>query len=363
MKNLNLLILDDDVTNIEQYKIDIDLFNSTNEFYNFNAISHNNLTDALSSLKSSDINYAIVDLRLDNDSGIPSSGNELLCEIQQSSKIPAVVISGFLNDFDSDNIQQSYFLKCISRDKADIYSILNDFCTFEKCGLSEVFKVGGKLDSLINSIFWNNISNSIDPNDITTLITPEIILRYIGNSIKESLSYDLDGSDIDYHPLEFYFIPPIHKKISTGSIIEYDGNNYVNLTPACDLANNKATNYQLVKIDSFESITEITECLNKHPLEKKSKVEKGLRKILSNNSSLKYHFLPPHKSFNGGVINFQTVVSFNAKDISENGTLIGSITPDFIKDISARFGMYYSRQGQPNLTNLEYIYNQLYDNR
>ena len=224
MNQLNLLILDDDRNNITQYKTDIDLFNLSNEYYNFNAICHNNLSDALSSLKSSDINYAIVDLRLDNSCGIPSSGNDLLYEIQQYSKIPAVVISGFLNDFDADNIQQSYFLKCISRDKANIYKILNDFCTFEKCGLSEVFKTGGKLDTLINAIFWNNISNSIDPNDSNTLITPEIILRYIVNSIKETLSYDVDGSDIDYHPLEFYFIPPIHNKISTGSIVEYDEN-------------------------------------------------------------------------------------------------------------------------------------------
>lgn len=361
MKTLNLLILDDDETNLKEYSEEITLFNLTNKEFNFNTFTCKNLGDAKSILLNESINYAIVDLRLHNISGITESGNDLILEIQESLRIPTTIVSGFLNDFDSE-IKKSFFINCIPRDSADISKILNNFCVFEKCGLSDIFGNSGKLDSLINTIFWDNIANIIDPTDTSTHITSDNILRYISNYIKESLTYTNDGIDIDFHPIEFYFIPPIHNKILNGTILEYDGRLYVNLTPACDISNDKTKNFQLVAIDSFESCNEIKKCLENVDPSNRKKVEKNLKSILTNNSSLKYHFLPPHKSFKGGLINFQTVVSINKTDIINSSEIIGSISPDFIKDITARFGLYYSRQGQPNLSNLDYIYKNLYEN-
>ncbi|MDU8964574.1 response regulator [Clostridium tertium] len=362
MKTLKLLILDDDEMNLNEYSEEINLFNLTNEEFKFEAFSCVNLSEGKNLLLSNSINYAIIDLRLHNSiSGASESGNDLIIEIQESFRIPTTVVSGFLNDFDSE-IKKSFFINCISRDKANISEILNNFCVFEKCGLSDIFGTSGKLDNLINSIFWNNIANIIDPNDKSTCITSDNILRYISNYIKEFLTYTTDGIDIDYHPIEFYFIPPIHNKILNGTILEYDGRTYVNLTPACDISNDKTKYFQLVSIDSFESCDEIKKCLETVSPDNKSKVEKNLKKILTNNSSLKYHFLPPHRSFKGGLINFQTVISINKKEIIESSQIIGSISPDFIKDITARFGLYYSRQGQPNFSNLEYIYKNLYEN-
>ena len=67
---------------------------------------------------------------------------------------------------------------------------------------------------------------------------------------------------------------------------------------------------------------------------------------------MKYHFLPKVSFFEGGLIDFSSLIclaydkeknKFEERDLHK----IGTITDAFKKDINARFSSYYQRQGQP----------------
>lgn len=362
MKNLNLLILDDEDVNINNYKKDIELFNLTNNDYNFTIYDSKTIEQAKVILQSEDINYAIVDLNLHcSEQGTGNSGNDLINLIKSKYHIPTVIISGFLNDL-YEGISENIFMQTIERDKANTPDVLKQFCTLDKCGIPDVFSQDGKLNTIIKEAFWTQIANGFDLVNSESDIDSDVLLRFISNYIKESLSYDSNGEDIPYHPFEFYIIPPINDKINSGSILKFEGKNFVVLTPACDIANSKTNNIQIVEIKSYKEISDINKCIKEVELKPENfkKIEKRLSKILSNNHSLKYHFLPPHKNFNGGVINFQTVKSIPKTEIQEQATIIGNITSDFLKDITSRFATYYSRQGQPTLSDASYIFKSIY---
>ncbi|ASY51663.1 hypothetical protein CYK80_04150 [Clostridium perfringens] len=345
---LNLLILDDDTMITESYKKSVNAFNLISSEYQFNCFISNTLSDALYLLTTKNINYAIVDLKLTNKQD-GETGNQLIEAILSSFTIPTTIISGFTNDLKVD-IEKIDFIKIIDRAEANINDVLNEFCNLEKCGLTTVFSKDGKLNKIISNLFWNYIS--VDLINSNYDITEDSLIRFTANYIKEYFTYDTNGMDLCVKPYEFYIMPPSSDKIQCGTILKYDECNYINLTPACDISNDKTDYYQLIKIDSFENSRSILKEIFKSKREDKRQV--AIRKLTSNSDALKYHFLPRYKNFPGGLINFQTVVSINKNDLKEC-YCYGNVTGDFLKDITARFGMYFSRQGQPSLSDLKII--------
>lgn len=355
MTNLELLILDDDTDNLDEYKNDIEIFNLSNKEYNFNTYYCETLEDAFKTLNKNSIDFSIVDLRLTDG----HSGNDLVNKIIESYQIPTQIITGFPNDFDS-KIEKNLFVSIMKRGDKPTNDILNKFLTFAKYGVSKIFSKEGVLNTSIKDLFWNYMPQVIENCNYS--INPDSLIRFCANYLKESMTYNSEGHDLPYQPFEFYSIPSITNSMQCGSIFEYDGDNYINLTPACDIAQDKTLNYQIIKIVPFEELTEIQKIITKDYSSDK-KIEDAIRRLINNNTALKYHCLPPHGKFKGGIVNFQTVTSVEKNTIIENCIIIGNINSEFLKDITARFGSYFSRQGQPSISELLALHKSLNINK
>ena len=119
---------------------------------------------------------------------------------------------------------------------------------------------------------------------------------------------------------------------------------FIVLTPTCDLANHKAENILFAKIRSFneDRFKKIYEVMEKESNSGKKEAESWFRN--SHKESMKYHFLPKVSFFEGGFIDFSSLICLAYdKELCK----IGTITDAFKKDITARFSSYYQRQGQP----------------
>ena len=84
---------------------------------------------------------------------------------------------------------------------------------------------------------------------------------------------------------------------------------------------------------------------------KKSKVNE-----LCSNKRIYYHWLPKTNFFDGGILNFRKLTTYNKGDFDKNfGKPTIQISPFFVKDIVSRFSSYYARQGQPDIDNKDFI--------
>ena len=74
-----------------------------------------------------------------------------------------------------------------------------------------------------------------------------------------------------------------------------------------------------------------------------------LEKLIHNNHSPKYYFLPRSRNFDGGLINFQLLETEDPRSMAARFERLATVNNLFLKDIIAKFSFYYSRQGAPDL--------------
>ena len=220
---------------------------------------------------------------------------------------------------------------------------------------------------MLDKIFWRHISTSLGNwFDVTKDKNEKMLLRHVSEYILQYLGFDESTGEYEqFHQAEFYSIPPVLDKLSTGDILLKNGSeeHFVVLTPSCDLAHAGKTKVVLiVKIipNSNGLILTLISSIKKLksqqeiPDKKKEydKVKADLSNLICNNYSPKYYYLPSTKEIVGGLINFQEITTVK-KDLIDSSISeykrIASISSSFIKDIVAKFSNYYSRQGAPDL--------------
>ncbi len=349
---LKLLIVEDEVAARQMFKDTIENYNKKNDIKIIPEFV-SNLEDALIALSNPIFDCVQLDLKLRNydENG---EGNEVLKVIKGKLRLPVIVFSGNTSDLDEDYKDDNALIKVYSRDEKQYAEVLQEFVDIYSTGLTNLFKPDGLIEKTINDIFWKRISGNIryildergSINDIEKMLA-----RRLFAYLQEYLDLDDNGGFDQYHPSEIYMIPPVKNKLFTGDICYDQGENkyYIVLSPACDLAQGKAKQIVLGTIESIEM-----ECLMqlKRNLDKEDKKEEAKVSIINlfrNNYSNKYHFLPNTNEFVGGFINFQKITTVHIKDIEEQFTIVASVNSNFVKEITARFSQYYSRQGQPDI--------------
>lgn len=369
MKELRLLIVEDDTNVIETYTRDINSYNKTNENIKIIETILSDKDKALELLRNSDniFDGAIIDLDLKQSGGSDSSGNEIIELVKNNLRFPVFVISGTPQNVDSRHGKESTFFKVRSRD--DEFQFIEEFVDIYNTGITEILNRKGTIEEYINTIFWDHLSNSLDLWTNDRKRSPEekqkSLLRYTLLHLQEYLEITVDSEFENYLPSEIYITPVIKPSVFTGDIVQNneDKLNYVVLTPSCDLAQSKAKDILLVAIEPIKDtiVGEKIGILKKGQAKKEQleDSEKILRKIIHNTFSNKYHFLPKYKNLDGGLINFQKLHSLRIKDFDNNYTRIASINGSFTKDVVARFSYYYSRQGSPDFESDE-LYNSLF---
>tara|TARA_R110001606_G_scaffold399209_1_gene581605 strand:- start:197 stop:1318 length:1122 start_codon:yes stop_codon:yes gene_type:complete len=367
MKELKLLIVEDDQTAIDAYKRGIKAFNKERELVFDNDIQIieipiNNKDEAIFKLRSSENNFdaAIVDLDLLGQGGQDSSGNEVIREIKNNLRFPVFVISGTPQHIDDALKEESSLFKIITRGEEGDY--LTQIVNIYNTGITQILNKKGKIENHISDIFWKHLSNSLNLWIDDDIRSPdekeESILRY---TLLHMLEY-LDEEKT--HPSEFYITKPVKQQLSTGDLISYEGNRYVVLTPACDFAIRSGGTRNVKKAFLLRVKSLIEEFPNYDKTKKISELSKTFRgkleKVISNNNKPYFHFIPKHNTIEPGLIDFQDKSSIPIEKIEESikneeTIRIATISLPFLKDLIERYSSYYSRQGSPDFNTDEIL--------
>lgn len=365
MTNLDLLILEDSDHDFENiHKANFDIFNKANKNINF-AYQENRATDIKQALDllNSDKNFyaAIIDLKITNERADDAKGNILIERIYKKFRIPIFVYSNNLPLLDeSFSGDQSFLLRAYIKAQKPFIDILNEIEGFFNLGIIDILGKRGILDNFLNKIFWEHFSAKIDHWSSIEKSKEEkekILIRYISEHLKEHLELK-EGNDLfdHYVPEEVYIFPKIKPFLFTGSILKNveDEFFYLVLNPSCDFAQQKAHYVLISKIDPQNSLLQSAIKRNKkfQDLDDKDpqKIEAliCINKLLCNGLSPRYHYLPGINSFEGGLIDFQKLTTLKQREINGKYEIVGTVTSSFMKDITARFSYYYSRQGSPD---------------
>lgn len=339
--NIQLLIVEDDADQIQSY-LDIIENKNKKQDITFSPLVCKNYSEAKRALDSPTYDAAIVDLKLSQSEDI--EGKKFIEDVYQKLRIPIVVYSGSISQI--DDIQENSLLKKKVRTEP-FKDILEYIISVYKTGLTKFLKPGGEIDSMLTKIFWDHISKDID-----TWIehsNPNTLYRYIFSHFQEYADMNEQGDFEIYHPFEVYIRPAIKKNIHTGDVVSLSGNEFVVLTPACDIVIQDYTEKkepirkaEFIVLGAVNKFDCNVLCKNK-----KGEIDKGKINEFVNNRNYRYHFLPPDlNSKTGYLIDFQNLTSFSIENVSDLNRKY-SISAPFIKDVINRFSSYYARQGQP----------------
>lgn len=226
MEELKILIVEDDKSKREDYSRFIKAYNL--DKVNCNIIEEFGVdkNDAIEKLKNPENKYdgAIIDLDLEGSGGTDSSGNEVVSEIKENLRFPTFVITGTPHHLSKELNIPSAIFDLYERDEVDLDNVLDRFCEIKRTGILNLLNRNGRIEELIQNIFWNHISTSLDnwtqDSKRTSAEKEDSLLRY---TILHMLEY-LDESKV--HPSEFYITKPIKEQLSTGDLVLLNGIRY-----------------------------------------------------------------------------------------------------------------------------------------
>lgn len=357
---MNLLIVEDDIYSVQSYQDIIDSYNLDEETISTSVCD--NIEKAKDCLKISKFDAVIVDLKL-SSSTTKLEGIELVDHIVQNLRIPVFVVSGSIEQFAKE---ESAFFKKRKRDM-DFREILKEILQLYDTGITKILGNEGIIESYLQTIFWNHISNRIDlwSNDITRDKSQKekSLLRYTLVHMQEYIDEEVEK----YHPSEFFIVKPIKKNIFTGDIISSVHKRFLVLTPSCDmvLRQENIRNAEFVFLCRIKDLNEVVKNYDK--LESDTAEGNNDRKRLISyiqNKNQRYHFMPKSLDIEAGLIDFQDKISIPSSKLGsflaeEKMERVATISAPFLKDIISRYSNYYSRQGSPDFNEKE-IYSALF---
>ena len=363
MEEIRILIVEDDeVIYKDIYKRNIDLFNKENREFQIKETWIQDKDKAIAALKKSEniFDGAIVDLDLIGSGGSDTSGNEVIEEIKNNLRFPIFVITGTPHHLSEELNLPNAIFNVYERDDVDVLETLNKFKAIKATGILNLLKRNGKIEELIQSIFWNHISNSLDnwisDNNRNSQEKEDSLLRY---TILHMLEY-LDENKV--HPSEFYITRPVKATLSTGDLVLVDRVRYVVLTPACDFVTRNGSRnvrmaFLLKIIDLNEYFPNFDESIEKREIS--NSLKEKLISVIGNKKPY-YHFIPKHNTIKAGIIDFQNKLSvpieeIDAKIEKNEVDRFATITMPFLKDLIERYSSYYARQGSPDFETDEII--------
>lgn len=361
MPQINVLIVEDDSEIVNRYKRLLDSRPDKDE-YPVELFSAKNITEARKLLDNANNVYdaAIIDIKLSSGTDHETNnGNVIIKFLQDETRIPIFSVTGTPEDVDH-SFKRSLCFSVINR--AEDGDLFDKIINLYKTGVTRILSRKGTIEQKLNEIFWSNLSvqlnNWIDDESRNTEAKEKSLLRYTLLHIMEHLELATESDFEHYHPAEIYISPVIKSMHFTGDILKKksDGKMFIILTPSCDMAQGKAKNVVLAEIESHsEGVLNDNINLGKKTSEdasKKKKINEAkdiLTKIISNSYSNRYHYLPKVHGVEGGLINFQKLLSEKYNELDSKFERIASINSSFAKDIIARFSAYYARQGAPDL--------------
>ena len=340
---MKILLVEDASDQQDIFKSSVEIFNIKNNL-NVQYEIAENISDAFNKIDGS-YDGAIIDLKLRNDE---DGGNEIVRQLGESFiRIPVVFVTGFV-DLVNDHPS---VIKTRSRDEETYESDLRLFQQIHNTGLTRIMGGRGVIEENLSKVFLKNLLPQVQTwvsyGAENSERTEKALLRYALNHLLQLLEEDEERC----FPEEFYLHPPMSEEFTTGSIVkeETDDQWFVVLSPACDLVprgENRVCNTDHILVVEIESVDKVL-----GGSKSKSKVIELCRNRLQY-----YHWLPQTDFFEGGILNFRKLTTFEKEKFDEKFEKPAiQISPSFVKDIVSRFSSYYARQGQPDIDSEDFI--------
>ncbi|WP_066351418.1 response regulator transcription factor [Aliarcobacter skirrowii] len=375
MKEIKLLIVDDDINAIKSIKSTIRSYERQgSNLVTYKIYKAQSLVNAVKKIKYYKIDTAIVDLNLNPNDFDNTDGNDVIHEFINQSRIPIFVVSGTPEKL-APKLVDNNLIKVFTRNHDVNEKIIEK--EIPKLLLSKTidyFSKDGYLEKEINDFYWNHLQSTLNDWDIVAESNSsdidKILSRHTVACLNEKLYVNGNiGSFDKYHPGEMYIIPPIKKHYHTGDIISKNNELFIILNPACDIVNQGNLEFYLVaKLIEIQTLQDIQQNIKTDKpynslVDSLNKTGKEKFKKYSNNQSQRYHYIPQFDKISKDyLIDFQNLQNIkignileeedyltNRESIIKEYIRIASISSPFLKDIISRFSLYYARQGQPNL--------------
>lgn len=340
MTALRLLLVEDDVEFIQQYKDVLKDYNET-PGKQIEMCICKSLSEAKDKLDYS-IDAAVVDLNLGNDT---TDGGKIIDEIKEHFRVPVAVFTGTPDDADHDPPVIGVFTK----GEHGFAEVLDCLWDPYNIGLTHIMGGRGLLEERLNAVFLDNLLPTLDEwiryGQDDRERTKKALLRFTLGHLVASL----DGDEVPCYPEEVYLSPPLDNKLITGTLVQRkaDKSRHVVMTPACDLVLRngelKANSVQLAEIVSEDEV----HATLKGNSNQKKKIKQQLKK---NNYRPCFHWLPRAYGRPSGFLDFREIQTVRMDDFDwEYVRLDTRIAPGFVKDIVSRYAAFYARQGQPEI--------------
>ncbi|MBU3068572.1 hypothetical protein KOI40_02010 [Aestuariicella sp. G3-2] len=368
MPVVNVLMIEDSKDQQTLYKDALDDYNLENNDKTINLDIVESSDEAITKLNEKSYDAVLLDLLLKGDAGDGhnASGNLVLSHIINSGRIRLVVyvvsstLHALSNDF--EDLFENPLMRKFNRDE-DTCLVINDLVQVLNTGVTKILGGEGKLDRLINDVFFGHLSKGFDLWVKKNRDCERELLRYVTLHLSEYLDQEDANHDstMNYFNPEFYILPPIKNPIATGDIISVNDKRYVVLSPSCDITPRGEKDGRLIFNVDVVVLVEII------PLKKEVFEDLGISYSTSGKTNAKawrgfasvqrgtspkqrYHYLPQYLDVDEAVIDFKRIINLSINDILDNEKIkrIATISSPFVRDVQSRFSAYFGRQGQPS---------------
>ncbi|WP_264521144.1 hypothetical protein [Flavobacterium sp. N1994] len=361
--NLRILFVDDEKIGEEL----AELFNGTKiGDYTLEAFSENSFESGLEKIKEEVFDLVVLDLCKGKASDeAKQEGLSILKDIQERTFIPIIfhtAVSHKIEDLKSHVVGVTDKKDGVENLKNEIERLIN----------SNIVSLKDKVHILIEEefkkYFWDTIHNERDKFKIDEeeKSLAYLILRRLSASLSKDNIKELVGDERQNHdvlPMEFYIYPVEKvKEFEAGDLINFNGKVYILLTPDCDYVERfkkevsqgrKAERVLLAEVKTIESNQIYLDYIgNKKP----ENLEK-LKRLLSNNYSERYFYLPKTPFIGNSLIDFQEKIMVNYEELEKSFRFTKLDTP-FAQSMITNFIRYYNRIGFPDIDK-EYVISQL----
>lgn len=337
---IELLVIEDDETQIQSIKDAIEAFNLDSAENSIAADCFQDDTGIYKAMFYKKYDCIVLDINWGR--GKETAGHELAKKIIASKRVPIYVYSGNLNDI--EDIEEQFGFRKFLR-TTPFREIINEAKKLKESHIFDLLGYEGIIDQKILKVFWSDIGSAQKfVANLPEHDNSDALGRIITTRVVELLNTGVDSAKQKFY--EFYIYPSLRETPNNGDIYKHivgdDINYYLIITPTCQLLNRTVPNVNLLKIDFTNK--KIDEVMN---ATEKNRVSKLAGLVTSPPAYL--HFIPPFSDeFNMGVINFNSIITLPVTDL-EAKEKVTTINPAYMKDVQARFSQYFSKQGQPEI--------------
>lgn len=360
MSAMQILFVEDDDGQVQLFQDAVDDWNAANAERQIAIVRAADAAEATEMLSFRRIDAALFDLRLPpskGEKGAARNGNELAQTSLKEVGVPIGIISGNPADLDQ-SLKDLPLVRVFDKGDDNIYLPVTTWLG-EKWMLMTVLRSTRRqvqasgADIFLRRLWprWETYTglSGADEDELTRIVTRQ----YVGH-VAEKLGLDGNGN-APWHPYEAYIHPALlENRAHTGDIFRLDGQLAVILTPACDMATQKADVVLLAGIDEASQPDWDAKVAQLNQMELSNaaaeKRDKYFARLVNQNVDVSEHFLPPLLNGPPLMVRFKNVQTRPLEWLNKNlAARQASIAPPFLPNLVQRFGAWISRTGQPNI--------------